>query len=122
MSRLLAIVILLASGWASQAFWKAEYENSPSNVREWFQNLRQPPNRDFGCCSEADCRPVESRIVAKGYQAKLEDGEWYDVPEYVTETDPKVLRTNPTGSPVACTLGIGPGLRWLCFEPWDELG
>ena len=31
-----------------------EWENRPANVRQWFQNLKQPDNPRISCCGDAD--------------------------------------------------------------------
>ncbi len=107
-----------------------QYAETPDYIRKWFNDLKQPDHRDFGCCSEADCRPVESKIKPDGsYQAKIE-GFWVDVPNQKIERDPRVLQRNPLRQPIACVLAYPFTLdneakitvNWFCFEPWDELG
>lgn len=69
-----------------------------SATAQWFQSLKQPGN-GISCCSLADCRPVEYRIGATGYQVLI-DAVWVDVPPE------KVLRReNPTGEAIACRSG-----------------
>ena len=72
----------------------------------WFQSLKQPGTR-VGCCSVADCRPVDSRIVGDHYEALI-GGRWTEVPpERVLEHEP-----NPVGRAVACWT---PQYGILCF-------
>jgi len=72
----------------------------------WFEDLRQP-GTGRSCCSVADCRTVEYRVVRDHYEALL-GHQWVAVPQ------DKILHRfdNPTGRAVACwtpTLGI------MCF-------
>ena len=72
----------------------------------WFEDLRQP-GTGRSCCSIADCRPVDVRIVEDHYEAYVHN-RWMSVPP-----DKIVHRSdNPTGRAVICwtpTLGI------MCF-------
>lgn len=75
---------------------------------EWFGSLIDP-DTTVPCCSIADCRMVEHRIVQDHFEAEVE-GRWVGIPEG------KVLRRtdNPTGQAVLCwskALGV------LCFVP-----
>jgi hypothetical protein len=77
----------------------------------WFEDLRQPDTGQ-SCCSIADCRPADYRIVEDHYEAFVDD-QWMAVPS------DKVLRRldNPTGRAVVCwtrTLGI------MCFVTGPE--
>src|SRR5690242_4375759 len=76
------------------------------NLAPWFRGLRAP-GTGTSCCSIADCRPVESRIIGDHYEVFVE-GKWLRVPPdlILNRTD------NPTGHAVVCwtpTAGI------LCF-------
>ena len=76
--------------------------NSP--LREWYRGLRQPET-NMGCCSIADCRPVQHRLIGDYYEFLLDDRftgvrepRWVPVPaERILDHTP-----NPTGSAVAC--------------------
>jgi hypothetical protein len=61
----------------------------------------------------ADCRPVDYRMAADGYEAKL-DGNWVRVP------DERVLhgQTNPTAHAIACRSPVNGSI--LCFVPASE--
>ncbi len=95
---------------------------------QWFRSLERPDMRPahYGCCSEADCREVETRIVSGHYEVKIE-GVFYPFPDEKIERDPEILKANPTGSAVACWLGWPNNaheskyINWYCLEPWDEL-
>ena len=78
----------------------------------WFESLRQPGS-GASCCSVADCRPVEYRLAAPGYEALL-DAEWVRVP------DDKILhgKPNPTGRAQLCRSPISGAI--LCFVPASE--
>jgi hypothetical protein len=75
-----------------------------SSVSEWYRGLRQP-DTNMGCCSIADCRPVQYRIVGNRYEFLL-DGRFSGVqePKWVPVPAPMILdhTPNPTGSAVAC--------------------
>jgi hypothetical protein len=72
----------------------------------WFQSLRQP-DTGVSCCSIADCRPVDYRTTAGGYEVWIEN-RWQRVPPE------KVLQRadNPVGRAIVCwTKQIG----IMCF-------
>ncbi len=72
----------------------------------WFNSLRQPWTNAL-CCSQADCRPVNSRLNGEHYEALIE-GEWRQVPDHLILN----RSDNPTGRAVACwTKQVG----ILCF-------
>ena len=59
----LLLVWVIAPGiGASDA---APPENADPNLAPWFESLKQPGS-GVSCCSIADCRPVEYRLVADG--------------------------------------------------------
>ncbi len=80
--------------------------NADPALSPWFQDLRQPGTGQ-SCCSIADCRPVDSRVVQNHYEAFVDD-QWMTVPA------DKVLRRldNPTGRAVVCWT---PALGIMCF-------
>jgi hypothetical protein len=47
----------------------------------WYRSLTTPYNGG-SCCSVADCRPVEARLVGEGWQIHV-DGAWIEVSPYV---------------------------------------
>ena len=76
------------------------------SLAPWFESLRQPGS-GASCCSIADCRPTDFRILGGQYQT-LVDGEWRAVPP-----DAVLQRMdNPTGRAVVCST---PCRRILCF-------
>ncbi len=78
----------------------------------WFESLKQPGS-GISCCSIADCRPVDYRLGADGYEALL-DARWVRVP------DDKIIRNkpNPTGRAQLCRSPISGSI--LCFVPASE--
>lgn len=82
-------------------------ENADPALAPWYRSLTQPGS-GIGCCSIADCRPVDAKITPKGY-AILVDGNWRDVPQSVIIQG----KQNPTGKPIACIFGGS----ILCFVP-----
>jgi len=104
----LATVALLGIA-ASDA---APPENADPALHGWFESLKQPGS-GVSCCSIADCRPVEYRLVADGYEAYL-DTKWVHVP------DEKVLHgiVNPVARGIVCRSPISGTI--LCFVPASE--
>ena len=104
----LACFALLGIG-ASDA---APPENADPALHGWFESLKQPGS-GVSCCSIADCRPVEYRLVADGYEAYL-DTKWVHVP------DDKVLHgtVNPVARGIVCRSPISGTI--LCFVPASE--
>ena len=78
----------------------------------WYRGLHVP-GTGTSCCSIADCRNAESRIVGDHYEVLI-DGKWLVVP-------PQLIldrNDNPTGQAVVCwtpTAGI------LCFVRGPEV-
>ena len=87
-------------------------ENADPALHGWFESLKQPGS-GVSCCSIADCRPVEYRLVAGGYEAFL-DAKWVHVP------DDKVLHglSNPVARGIVCRSPISGTI--LCFVPASE--
>jgi hypothetical protein len=72
----------------------------------WFNSLQQPGS-GISCCSIADCRRTDSRIVGDHYEVMI-DGEWRAVPpSAVVDRD-----DNPTGRAVVC---YTPARGIMCF-------
>ena len=81
------------------------------SLAPWFQSLQQP-GTGMSCCSIADCRPTDFRILNGHYQALIE-GDWHDVPpEVVLER-----MDNPTGRAVVC---YTPYRGIMCFIKGPE--
>ena len=64
-------------------------------MRDWYNSLKQPQTGD-GCCSIADCRPFDSRIVNDHYEIMLR-GRWYTIPREAV-----LHRENKAGMAIAC--------------------
>ena len=105
-------VVLSALPWPSYWFQRlrrrsrwhetmASWENSPPNVRRWFQGLTQPDNPWVSCCGEADAYEADLFEVEGGhYVAVITDGKGeipngtkIPVPYYKIKWD----EGNPTG-------------------------
>lgn len=134
MSRCLKLVIaaLLAVTVVASVAWGAPPENADPTLAPWFNSLKQP-GTGIGCCSMADCRPVDTRVGANGYEAFVEAvpgdkdaelrtdstgrtawGKWVAVPPE------KMLagKENPLGRAVVC---YTPALGVLCFVRGTEV-
>ena len=87
-------------------------ENADPALAPWFESLKQPGS-GVSCCSIADCRPVEYRLAAGGYEALL-DARWVHVPEnrILHRTANPLARAMVCRSPISGTI--------LCFVPASE--
>jgi hypothetical protein len=78
--------------------------NSPLGA--WYRSLQAPDGKS--CCSIADCRPTDARLVGEHWEILVPGAGWEVVPN-----DRVLMRDNPDGRPIACrSLG-----RVLCFIP-----
>lgn len=99
--------------------WTVAYAYPPpgtdpsSPTAQWFQGLTVPDNAETrndgsangGCCSLADCRPVDYRQTPAGYEVLLDKRfPGIDEPVWVPVPDSVILhnKPNPLGQPVAC--------------------
>ena len=105
------LVIALLTGLPVGSY-AAPPDNADPALHSWFEQLKQPES-GVSCCSIADCRPVEFRLVIDGYEALL-DTRWVRVP------NDKVLRgiSNPTGHAILCRPPSSEAI--LCFVPASE--
>ena len=92
-------------GFANPSCAAPPAEADPA-LAPWFQSLRQP-GTDMPCCSVADCRRVEYRIVGDHFQAFIGDEfpRWTNPPHsWVDVPDANILHhhDNPTGEAIAC--------------------
>jgi hypothetical protein len=111
--RLWGTLILVLSGAAADA---RPPENADPALAPWFQSLRDPTT-GAGCCSQADCRPVEFRVVGNHYEVLI--GKQYGAevqPHWeAVEPDHVLQKTdNPTGRAIACWVPYMTP-RVLCF-------
>jgi len=106
-----------------QIRYDPEWENSPPQVRQWFQNLRRPDQPQLSCCGEAD-----------SYEADLyeQDGDSYiaiitgqgpavDKPVIPAGTKLRVPNSkikwdkgNPTGHGI---IFVGGNFAIICYVP-----
>lgn len=88
--------------------------NPDPSLAPFYQGLKQPGTHN-GCCSMADCRNVQYRIVGKAYEVFIDKNNFTLGPDkWVSVPANAVLppQTNPTGEAVACWVD---GLGVLCF-------
>jgi hypothetical protein len=92
--------------------WARPPDNADPTFYGWFESLKQP-GTSVSCCSIADCRPTDYRMVPDGYEAHL-DAQWVRVP------DNKVVHpgSNPIGRAVVCRSPVDGAI--LCFVPASE--
>jgi len=78
--------------------------NSP--LATWYRSLQTQDGKS--CCSIADCRPMDARLVGDHWEILVPGTGWEVVPN-----DRVLNRDNPDGRPIACrSLG-----QVLCFIP-----
>jgi hypothetical protein len=98
---LIAVVLFLAAYAISHARPGPQWAGEPANIREWFQELRQPDNPYMSCCGEADAFEADTfEIDGDHYVAVITDGKGVlpagtriNVPNQKIKWD----RGNPTG-------------------------
>ena len=81
------------------------------SMAPWFRALRVP-GTGTSCCSIADCRPADSRVV-EGHYEVLINGKWLPVPQDLILRD----KENPTGRAVVCWT---PSAGIMCFVRGPE--
>jgi hypothetical protein len=109
---------------AMPAFASAPPPDSPQHdmmapYAEWIRGLRNPTTGE-GCCSLSDCRVVDYRLTADGYEAFIArdtfpgaPDTWVKVPDYVV-----LHKENPTGLAVACwAVWHRDSAGFFCFTP-----
>jgi hypothetical protein len=107
--------LLLLAGGALLAFEAPVGARPPPNANPalapWFRSLVQP-GTGMSCCSIADCRETDFRIIGDHYEALIQ-GEWHEIPP------DKILprADNPTGRAVVCW---SPALGIMCFVRGPE--
>ena len=68
--------IVLALGAPAAARDNGQWANSPPDIREWFQSLRQPDHPRISCCGEADAFEADSfEVEGDHYVAIITDGK-----------------------------------------------
>jgi hypothetical protein len=99
---------IIAAALGSQATHAKPPANPDPTLSPWFESL-EDPETTLSCCDETDCRPVDDRIGAAGYEVLLR-GAWVPVP------DAKIIRRtdNPVGRAVLCW---SPNFGIMCFVP-----
>ena len=107
---LVVMTAVLVSGSGQAA--PPEGADPNSQIGQWFQSLKQPGS-GISCCSIADCRPVEYRLVSDGYEALL-DKDWVRIP------DQAILHghSNPTARGILCRAPVSGTI--LCFVPASD--
>jgi hypothetical protein len=98
---LASLVVLAAAVPMALARDNGQWENSPPNVRRWFQGLTQPDNPWVSCCGEADAYEADIFEVEGGHyvaivtdgKGEIPNGTKIPVPDYKIKWD----EGNPTG-------------------------
>ena len=106
---------LLLAGAALLALAPLARARPPANgdpaLAPWFRSLTQP-GTGMSCCSIADCRETDFRIIGDHYEALIQ-GQWREIP-----ADKVLARAdNPTGRAVVCW---SPALGIMCFVRGPE--
>jgi hypothetical protein len=70
------VLAFIALGASAAARDNGQWANSPPEIREWFQGLRQPDHPRISCCGEADAFEADI-FEAEGdhYVAVITDGK-----------------------------------------------
>jgi hypothetical protein len=70
------VLAFIALGASAAARDNGQWANSPAEIREWFQSLRQPDHPRISCCGEADAFEADI-FEAEGdhYVAIITDGK-----------------------------------------------
>lgn len=132
----ITLAILYISCWFVQFAYGEPPANADPALRPWFKSLQDPATGN-GCCSQADCRGVESRHGTDGnWQVFI--GAQFNLPKNEDDTQlPPVVphwmdvppnhillhHDNPVGRGVACWRRIwvdgymNPEGEILCFIP-----
>jgi hypothetical protein len=71
---LASLIVLVAAAPMAVARDNGQWENSPPNVRRWFQGLRQPDDPTVSCCGEADAYEADIFEVDGGHYARASSG------------------------------------------------
>jgi hypothetical protein len=110
---LLALTLLLVASAAHAA----PPPGADPSLAPWFHDLRRP-GTGYPCCSEADCRNVETRAAGGRLEVFIgRDAFGSRAPDAWVSVPPAHVLTginNPTGAPIACWAAWG-GV--LCFVP-----
>jgi hypothetical protein len=76
MKILLALGSTLAMIASVAARDNGQWEDSPANIRSWFQSLMQPDNPYLSCCGEADAFEADTfEVEGDHYIAVVTDGK-----------------------------------------------
>jgi hypothetical protein len=111
----LAFVVLALSATAA-ARDNGQWANSPTEIREWFQSLRQPDHPRLSCCGEADAFEADTfEVESDHYVAVITDGKGM-IPNgsriQVPNAKMKFDRGNPTGHGI---IFIGSAGQVYCY-------
>jgi hypothetical protein len=92
----LALALAMAPSLSDGIASGAPPPDADPSLAPWYRSLQQPQS-GVSCCSVADCRAVDYRIVDKHYEVFIQ-GDWLAVPpdKVLTRAD------NPTGRAVVC--------------------
>jgi hypothetical protein len=112
--RIALIVVVLSASAAARD--NGEWANSPVEIREWFQSLRQPDHPRLSCCGEADAFEADTfEVESDHYVAVITDGKGM-IPNGsripVPNTKMKFDRGNPTGHGI---IFIGSAGQVFCY-------
>jgi len=87
-------------------------DNADPALAPWFEGLRA--ENGSSCCSQADCRAVDYRVVEMHYEALIGNQFDVDPPLWLPVPETRILKRaeNPVGRAVACWT---PYTGILCF-------
>ena len=109
--RYAAVILSFLSG-AAEARWRADYADSPPDLRAWFEHQRNA--RGQWCCNESDGHPFYGPYVINAdgsVTMQLPSGP-HTLPAYMVLEGP-----NPTGHAVYWYRDYGNARIDYCFAP-----
>jgi hypothetical protein len=113
---MLVAALVVAAFRPAHARDNGQWGDQPANIREWFQELKQPDNPYMSCCGEADAFEADTfEVEGDHYVAVITDGKGVlpagtriNVPNQKIKWD----RGNPTGHGI---IFIGSAGQIYCY-------
>ena len=113
---ILTSIVVVTGVAAARARDDGQWANTPENIRQWFQSLKQPDHPRLSCCGEADAFEADSfEVEGDHYVAVITNGKGV-IPSgtRIPVPNPKMKwdAGNPTGHGI---IFIGPRGQVYCY-------